>query len=278
MTLYILLIAVVVIIFTQPTNSTTTTTATTMDDKTSSCPSDIPIIHVFNTIPELSQTLSIQIAKTSQEAIEKRGKFVIAVSGGSLPALIAPGLIQLKDKMNWSKWHVFFADERLVPHTHADSNFKALYDTLLIHIPEIKHVYGIDASLDVVKAAQKYQTEFASLESKFDLILLGMGPDGHTASLFPSHPLLDENRVAVAPISDSPKPPPERITFTYPVLNDAHSVIFVTTGASKADVVAKCAIPKSNIDSIMNALPAARVRPKHGTLEWFMDKDAASKL
>lgn len=109
---------------------------------------------------------------------------------------------------------------------------------------------------------------------KFDLILLGMGPDGHVASLFPNHSVLDEREEWVTFITDSPKPPPERITFTLPVINSASNVAVVVTGSSKADAV-HTVIDKVEQES---KLPAKLVQPTTGKLVWFLDKAAASKL
>ena len=106
---------------------------------------------------------------------------------------------------------------------------------------------------------------------QFDLILLGMGEDGHTASLFPGHPLLKETERWVAPIFDSPKPPPQRITLTLPVLNNARQVAFITAGASKADILPQVFEPGS-------ALPAHLVQPASGKLDWFVDEAAAAQL
>ena len=130
-----------------------------------------------------------------------------------------------------------------------------------------------DAAKDYTSKLRK-QFGDDSLPS-FDLLLLGMGPDGHTCSLFPGHPGLSETEALVIPISDSPKPPPCRITLTFPVLNSARCVAVVSTGASKADAVKACLEPAPG----ELPLPAGRVQPKApGELYWFMDDGAASKL
>ena len=152
----------------------------------------------------------------------------------------------------------------------------------LLHIREafIGKVAGItednfvlvDTSLPAEAAAKDYEEKLKALnKSSYDALLLGMGPDGHTCSLFPGHPLLDETSCAVAPITDSPKPPPSRVTLTYPVLNNAKVAAFVCTGDGKKEVVK--AILEDGVD-----YPAGRVKPKEGELYWILDKPAAALL
>lgn len=106
---------------------------------------------------------------------------------------------------------------------------------------------------------------------KFDLLLLGMGPDGHTCSLFPGHSLLDEKNVLIAPISDSPKPPPARVTMTFPVINNARCCIFAMAGVGKADMVKRVLVDKED-------LPAGKVKPSNGELYWILDAAAGIHL
>jgi len=148
------------------------------------------------------------------------------------------------------------------------------------------NVYAINDTLSAEGAADDYETRLRELVSKgvitlsptsgfpkFDLILLGMGPDGHVASLFPGHPLVHENKRWVAFIKDSPKPPPERITLTFPVINSCAYAALVVTGKDEADAVHSVLGKSENPVK----LPAALVSPE-GELKWFLDKDAASKL
>ncbi|KAI5073821.1 hypothetical protein GOP47_0011834, partial [Adiantum capillus-veneris] len=190
--------------------------------------------------------------------------------------------------IDWSKWHVFWADERVVPRNHQDSNYKLAKDGLLSKVPIIPgQVYSINDALSADGAAEDYEFGLRQLVKtrivdvstssdcpRFDLILLGMGPDGHVASLFPSHPLTREKEKWIASIKDSPKPPPERITFTFPVLNSAANIAMVLTGANKADVLEK-AFGDLQAPGV---LPVQMVFPTEGSLVWFLDKPAASKL
>jgi 6-phosphogluconolactonase len=168
-----------------------------------------------------------------------------------------------------------------VPLDHPDSNHKLALDTLFSKVPIPRdNIHSIDESQldDLEELSDAYEKElikeFAQRDSArfpvFDLILLGIGPDGHTASLFPGHELLSENDRWVAYIEDSPKPPPRRVTLTFPVINHAARVAFVAIGASKVQILSDI------LDTPELGLPAARVRPvASGQLVWFVD-DAAS--
>ena len=172
-----------------------------------------------------------------------------------------------------------------MPLNHEDSNHKLCMDVLFskVVIPP-ENIHHIDPSHldDLEELADSYERqlihEFASKDSArfpvFDLILLGIGPDGHTASLFPGHELLAEEDRWVACLDDSPKPPPKRTTLTYPVINHASKVAFVATGEGKQDVLAEIMD-----DPAKTSLPASRVRPApHGQLYWFVDDAASAKV
>lgn len=177
---------------------------------------------------------------------------------------------------------VFFADERLVPLNDKESNFKLCDDEFFSKVPlQSSQIYTIDEKLidDPEEAADTYEKQladaFAGKDSVrhpvFDLILLGMGPDGHTCSLFPGHELLQERSRWVAPIEDSPKPPPKRITLTIPVLNKAHRVAFVLAGEGKQEMLEKA------LDHPELGLPASLVRPSPPGDVYYITDDAASK-
>lgn len=170
-----------------------------------------------------------------------------------------------------------------MPLDHPDSNHLACTTELYSKVPIPKeNIHPIDTTSldDLEELSDAYEKElilqFASKDSArfpiFDLILLGMGPDGHTCSLFPGHELLLEEDRWVAYLEDSPKPPPKRITLTYPVLNHAARVAFVATGEGKQDMLSNV------LDRPEEGLPCSRVRPLSGLLCWFVDRAASAKL
>jgi 6-phosphogluconolactonase len=195
-----------------------------------------PVLYAFDTVSTLRDSLAEFIVAAEREAIAARGQFTIALSGGSLPNQLVPlGNIS---GVQWDKWHVFFADERIVPLDNAESNYAACAKAFLDGVPIPRsQIHPIDPALITATkadptgpapdaaAAQKEAQAVAddytrqinqtfSGPARFDLVLLGMGPDGHTCSLFPGSPLLNEKTKLIEYIVDSPKPPPRRITFT----------------------------------------------------------------
>ncbi|OBZ87967.1 putative 6-phosphogluconolactonase [Choanephora cucurbitarum] len=242
----------------------------------------MPIVYPFANSDALSGGLNSFVEKASGEAIADHGYFSVAISGGSLPKILSKELAFNKN-VDFSKWHVFWADERCVAHDSADSNYLEVKKSLFDHIPHIpqENIYPINEKYAIAKDAESAATDYEEQLKKFfknelpqfDIILLGMGPDGHCCSLFPGHPLLDESKRWVAPIVDSPKPPPERITLTYPVVNNSKLVVFVTAGDGKKDMVQQI------IEQPEKNLPCQRVKPTQGgKVYWFIDEAAASKL
>lgn len=249
-------------------------------------------VRVLPTPDDVSIALNTLVADTSAHSITDHNHLSIAISGGSLPAILSAHL-KTNTTVDFSKWLVFLADERCVPHDHVDSNLGCIKRALLDHVQGVifkERVFGIDEALvgDPDAAARDYQErlvkallssnkgEGLEVPPSLDLILLGIGPDGHTCSLFPSHPLLHERNLLVASIHDSPKPPSTRITLTYPLLNAAKHVVFVVTGAGKADMVANILNKEGNDKEL---LPAAMVLPEEGgVVTWLLDSAAAAKL
>ncbi|KAI9595975.1 6-phosphogluconolactonase [Syncephalis fuscata] len=254
-------------------------------------PHDDPPAPVIYQHTDFIGALANHVAGIANDAIKRHDRFTIAISGGSLPSQLR-GLLEptIRDQMDWSRWHVFLADERLVPLDHEDSNYRLIKEHLLDHVPiPASQVYPVNADLlsNPEEAADDYMDTlkrvFAHKDSVkvpvFDLILLGMGPDGHTCSLFPEHALLKEHVAWVASLTDSPKMPPQRITLTMPVLNHAHNATFVCAGRSKDDALRRILVkPEPGTDMAHHPLPAARVRPLHGNLVWLLDNDAAEAL
>ncbi|XP_002736134.1 6-phosphogluconolactonase-like [Saccoglossus kowalevskii] len=234
-------------------------------------------VHILDEKDIPSQVCAF-VADKSRHAIESRGQFNVGVSGGSVAKILSTGMPGLEN-IDWTKWKVFFCDERLVPFDHEDSTYKFFKKNMFnkVNIPS-ENIFPIDPSLSVEDAAKDYAKKVDKVPKEnnlpvFDLLILGMGPDGHTCSLFPGHKLLQETEVAVAPISDSPKPPPCRVTLSFPVINATRCAMFVSTGAGKADILQK--VLEGN-DSA--PLPAARVKPTNGELHWFLDTAAAAGL
>lgn len=236
-------------------------------------------LHVYSNSSELQSQLCDFIVTAAHKATHDHGHFSVGFSGGSVATMVSQSLRGRKD-VDWSKWHVLYCDERHVPFTSEDSTHAYVKKELLDHVqvPET-NVYAIDPALDVTEAAEDYIAKLRKLypgddHPSFDLLLLGIGPDGHTCSLFPGHPALHEKTRSVVPIHNSPKPPPARITLTFPVLNRAKTVVVVATGNGKADAVRGCLEPESEDKT----LPGGRVKPSKGELHWFMDEGAAAKL
>ncbi|KAI8589532.1 6-phosphogluconolactonase [Geranomyces variabilis] len=237
-----------------------------------------PEIFRFSSSDDISRALDHFIAETARAAIARSGRFTVSLSGGSLPKTLAKNLKDNK-AIEWSKWHIFFADERCVALDHEDSNYLLAKQQLLDHVPiPATHVYTINPALvgDHKAAAKDYAEQIkkafggSDAMPSIDLNLLGIGPDGHCCSLFPGHRLLDVTDVWVAYLDDSPKPPPSRITLTYPIINNADINLFVVTGDGKADAIHKIVDQKE-------ALPSGRVQAKR-RLIWFLDDGAAGKL
>jgi 6-phosphogluconolactonase len=243
-----------------------------------------PEIMIFSNRQELSTAVSAHVAYLAKQSCRERGAFYIALSGGSLMEMVGPGLtaLPLRNDVDWARWHVFWADERCVPRASPESNFGAADQLLLRHvdIPR-RQIHAADDTLGPAEAAKAYEFVLARVFSlragrvpRFDLILLGIGEDGHTASLFPGHPLLSETQGWVAPVHDAPKAPPERITLTLPVINNARHVVFVALGESKAPAVAAAIGPSQGA----SLSPASQVKPTHGDVRWFLDIHAARGL
>jgi 6-phosphogluconolactonase len=230
---------------------------------------------------DLFHTAAEEFVRIGKAAIAAHRKFTVALSGGSTPRSLYATLGKEYKRFSWDQTFLFFGDERHVPPDHADSNYRMVNESLLskIRIPA-KNVYRVRAeNQDAHAAAAEYEDElrkFFELKAeefpRFDLILLGMGPDGHTASLFPdSQALKEQSRLVVANWVEKFKA--YRITLTYPVLNHAAEAVFLVSGADKADMIEQVLEASST-----PPFPAQRVRPTEGRLLWLLDEAAAARL
>jgi 6-phosphogluconolactonase len=186
------------------------------------------------------------VEREARTALESRGRFSIALPGGSVATEGFPRLA--RSSVDWSRVDLFWGDERAVAPTQADSNYAAAAPLLALATPERVHRMPADRD-DLDAAARDYEADVRRIG--IDLALLGVGPDGHVCSLFPGHRLLSEEARWVMPITDSPKPPPRRLTLTLPALIAARTVVAVAWGASKAAVV------KEAIEDPTSELPLA---------------------
>lgn len=222
-----------------------------------------------------------EFCRCAESAIAARGRFCVALSGGNTPRGVYSLLAEKKkDALPWDRIYVFFGDERPVPPDHPESNYRMARESLLSKVPiPTGNVFRMPAELPADKAADRYQRELreffhlaASYLPRFDLIMLGIGEDGHTASLFPgSKALQEQSRLVVANWVE--KFSGYRITFTYPMLNHAEEVLFLASGQSKARILRDIFDPARK-----NSYPAQAVQPVNGRLLWIADQDAAGLL
>ncbi|MFT3839752.1 MAG: 6-phosphogluconolactonase [Myxococcaceae bacterium] len=222
----------------------------------------------FDGAQQMAEAMAARFVSEAQKAIAARGRFVVGLTGGSAAKTLYPTM--LGSPCDWSRVHFFFGDERKVPPDHPECNFRAVRDAWLSK-PQGVHIHAVHTELAAEAAAEEYASELAPF-LPFDVVHLGMGPDGHVASLFPGHPLLDEKKLDVSWLGDSPKPPPVRITVTLPVLAQARQLWFLVQGAPKAEAV------RAALKDPSSKLPAALAHRSAKQSVWFLDKPAAAQL
>ncbi|PKN29800.1 MAG: 6-phosphogluconolactonase [Deltaproteobacteria bacterium HGW-Deltaproteobacteria-21] len=242
-----------------------------------------PKVRIYPTCEDLSVALAGHVALIAAQATEKRNSFTVALSGGSVMEILGPQLAArpLCAEIDWSAWHVFWADERCVAFTSPESNYGTANRLLFSDVDIPSHqIHALDDTLGAVAAAEAYESilkrAFRPKDScfpRFDLVLLGIGEDGHIASLFPGSPLLGETARWVLPVFNAPKPPAVRVTLTLPVINNARHVLFVAAGSGKKGVLSE--VLRHSHDR--PGLPAELVRPIDGDLQWFVDEAAAGE-
>lgn len=239
----------------------------------------LPDIRVHATPQAAAEALAREVCRFSAESIAERGRFTVALAGGSTPALLY-GLLAsppLSAEIDWSRWHVLWGDERCVPPDHPDSNYGMARRTLLDHVPiPPAHVHRMHGEDEPERAAANYERtlhDALAPDDRLDLALLGIGDDGHTASLFPGTAAVDErNRSVVA--NWVPHLGVHRITLTLPALNSARHVAVLATGADKADAVRRALAPRTD-DATP---PIALVAPEDAPVVWYLTENAVSGL
>ena len=240
-----------------------------------------PNVQVFDDAESLARAAAGRVAELARESIRARGLYTVALSGGSTPRrvyeLLAGG--EFRGGIDWPHVHVFFGDERMVPPDSAESNYRMANEALLskVAIPP-ENVHRIEGVGDAAANASSYERELRGLFGevewpRLDQVLLGMGDDGHTASLFPGTVALNESRLWVAP-NWVEKLGAWRVTLTAPAINAARHVNFLVTGAGKAARLRE--VLEGERDP--SRLPSQLIRPEEGTLEWLIDRAAAAGL
>ena len=237
-------------------------------------------VQVFPSSDTLNLAVVGEFERAAREAVAARGRFAVALAGGSTPRgvylqLAAEGQ---RNRLPWERIHLFFGDERCVPPDHPESNYCMANESLLSRVPiPPANVHRLLGEEDPARAAAVAEAELREIMGgglpKLDLVLLGLGPDGHTASLFPGTEALNES-VRLVTANWVPKFNTHRLTMTLPVLNNAAEVIFLATGVEKAKVLAEVLRPSPNGPNH----PARLVQPTHGRLLWLVDEAAASRL
>ncbi len=233
-------------------------------------------IHIYPNKDKLVEATAERVVDSIEKAIAKNGFCNIALSGGNTPGGVYSLLATTpyKDRVDWGKLHLFWGDERMVSPEHQDSNFRMVLETLLDHVkmPD-GNVHRICGEIAPGQAAEVYSSllnvHFKTDLPRFDIILLGLGEDGHTASLFPETDAVEEcERHAVAVFV--PKLNSWRVTLTLPVLNAAREIYFLVSGRSKSDIIQRI----MSIKQPSKELPATMVDPDNGELHWMLDSEA----
>ena len=238
------------------------------------------VIRVFEDPETLSRGAAEFIVGVAREAVAGRGRFSVALSGGGTPRRTYELLAQphFRDEVDWARSHIFWGDERCVAPDDPRSNARLAKGALLDHVPvPAGQVHPMDCRPSPAAGAQCYEALlrefFAPGEPRFDLILLGLGENGHTASLFPGAPVLAETKRWVAAVYVAEQDL-RRLTLTAPLINQAQAVAFLVAGAAKAAVVREVIAgpwdPKR--------LPAQLIRPESGQLHWLLDQASAGSL
>ena len=232
-------------------------------------------LQIFKDLSALSEAAAKLFIESAAQAIVERGRFLVTLSGGSTPMALYHLLVDAP--IDWPRVHVFWADERCVPVDDPGNNYAQAQDVLLMHVPiPADNVHRVQSELEPDSAAQDYGATLSGFGQpwpRFDLVLLGMGEDGHTASLFPGS-RVDEVESVIAVTAHYQDRPANRVSLTPRVINDARLVAFLVSGQSKSETLAN--ILKG--DYHPDTWPAQRIHPTKGKLIWLVDEAAGSKL
>ncbi len=238
-----------------------------------------PDVRVFADVNELSLGAAGAVVRTINDATRATGRCSLVLSGGTTPRTLY-GLLasRFRDQIPWEHVHVFWGDERYVPAGDPQSNYRMAKDTLLDHVPcPPANVHPMPTHGSTPDAAARdyeatLRSYFAGEPPQFDLVLLGLGPEGHTASLFPGSPALDERTRWVLAVT-APAEPPVRLTLTLPALTAAARTYFLVTGSNKTHALHHVLSGTADV----NTFPAAGIRPTQGSVIWWVDRDAAAQ-
>ena len=243
-------------------------------------------MQVFMDAPSTASAAAEWLLNLADRTLLLRRRFNLALAGGSTPRLAYEYLAASGKNLDWNRIHLFWGDERCVPQDHPESNYRMVRRALLERVPiPAENIHRIRGELPAQAAAVAYQQEIcrhfntpkyvtSAVPARwFDLVLLGLGEDGHTASLFPGNPALEEHRRWVAGVTHSgpPDPPVDRVTLTIPAINASAQVLFLVTGQDKAPALARTLNPGPE------PAPAARVQPV-GEVLWMVDQAAAAAM
>jgi 6-phosphogluconolactonase len=227
------------------------------------------LVRVFDTPEAASAAAAERIVQSAVAAIARSGTFRLCLSGGRTPEGLYRILASDPSRVDWSRVALFFADERAVPPDAPESNYRLVAEALIDRVgvpPSSVHRMRGEMS-DLAAAAAEYETQ---VSGPMDLLVLGVGEDGHTASIFPGSPLTAERGRRVAFVEDAPKPPPRRLTVTPRVLDEARAVAVLASGQAKARAVARALEQEGSAREV----PARLVKDR----EWFLDRAAAARL
>lgn len=246
-----------------------------------------PTIHVYRDAATLAAAAAQHVANLAQTAVAHHGRFALALSGGSTPQALFALLAEppFANTLPWHAMHIFWGDERLVPPDDPGSNYFHAATLLLSKVPiPPQNVHRVRGEASPTAAAADYAQALRAFTGDqrgwpiFDLVLLGLGSDGHTASLFPGPiPTAETTRPVITVTADYGDRPAQRLTLTPLVFNDARQVTFLVSGAGKAAAVAAVVGP-DGAKADPQRWPAARIRPRDGRVTWLLDQDAAARL